>query len=460
MTEKVPRDACIVRMIHAHFRAGRGRFRRMAQSSPIPHRGLLAGLLAALAMLGPFCIDAIFPAFPAISQRFGAGPIGMQQTISVYLFAYAALSLFVGAMSDAWGRRTLILSGLVVFLVGTIGCALAPSLHVLLVFRALQGASAGIGMIVGRAIVRDCFDGAHAQRLMANISLIFGIAPALAPVIGAGLVAWDGRPLSAPPQGLIGWHALFWATALFTLVLIGLCLAVLPETHAHERRTPFLPRTLFENYRAIVKDRPFTALALALMFNSAGFFLYIANAPAFVLRILNLDQNHFPWLFVPAISGLMFGALLTGRLAGRVPVRRLVGAGYAVMLTASVLNLLAAFLVQPARVPWSVLPIAFGAIGVNLVAPAMNLLVLDRFPHYRGGASSVQAFLMLICSALLAGALGPLVAHSALSLALTSSTFYLLGLAGWRWYRALVKRIPEKIDGDAAVVAAAGTNAD
>ncbi len=411
-------------------------------------------------MLGPFCIDAIFPAFPAIAQRFGASEVAMQQTISVYLFAYAALSLFVGAMSDAWGRRTVILVGLGVFFVGTIGCALAPSMQALLIFRALQGMSAGVGMIVGRAIVRDCFDGPHAQKLMAQISMIFGLAPALAPVIGAWLVAWDGRPFSAPPAGLVGWHALFWTLAVFTLVLIALCLAVLPETHAHERRIAFLPRTLFANYRSIVTDRQFATLALALTFNSAGFFVYIANAPAFVLDILKLDQNHFPWLFVPAISGLMLGALLTSRLAGRVPTSVLVAGGYAVMLVASVLNLSAALAVQPVRVPWNVLPVGLGAIGVNLVAPALNLLVLDRFPQYRGGASSVQAFLMLIFSALLAGALGPLIANSALHLAIASSVFYLLGLIGWRRYRAIAKRIPEKIDGDAAVIAAAGTSAD
>ena len=238
MTRVCAYDACIrvpARILHS----------LMASSSPVPHRGLLAGLLAALAMLGPFCIDAIFPAFPAISRQFGASAVTMQQTISVYLIAYAALSLFVGAMSDAWGRRTVILGGLFVFLVGTIGCALAPSMQALLVFRALQGMSAGIGMIVGRAIVRDCFEGPHAQKLMAQISMIFGLAPALAPVIGAWLVAWDGRPLTSPPEGLIGWHALFWALALFTLALIGLCLAVLPETHAHERRIAFIPRTLF-----------------------------------------------------------------------------------------------------------------------------------------------------------------------------------------------------------------------
>jgi len=135
-------------------------------TSAVPSRFALAGLLAALAMFGPFCIDAIFPAFPAIASEFDASPLTMQQTISVYIGAYAVLSLLLGAMSDAWGRRTVILGGVGVFLAATVGCALASSMHMLLAFRALQGSSAGIGLIVGRAIVRDRFEGPEAQKLM------------------------------------------------------------------------------------------------------------------------------------------------------------------------------------------------------------------------------------------------------------------------------------------------------
>ncbi|MEP6940638.1 MAG: multidrug effflux MFS transporter [Rudaea sp.] len=396
----------------------------------VPHSTALAGLLAALAMFGPFCIDAMFPAFPQIANQFDASALAMQQTISVYLFAYAAMSLFLGAFSDAWGRRAVILGGLGVFLVATVGCALAQSMHALLAFRALQGTSAGVGLIVGRAIVRDCFEGHGAQKLMANISMIFGIAPAIAPIVGAWLVAAGG------------WHTLFWALAAFTLALIALCVVVLPETHPAEHRLVFSLRGIVRSYFAIVRDREFAALAFALTFNSAGFFLYIACAPVFILTILRLDQNHFPWLFIPAISGLVAGAWLTGRLAGRVAMRVLVGWGYALILMASALNLLVAWFVQPARVPWAVLPIALGAVGVNLVGPTVNLLVLDRFPRLRGSASSVQAFIMLSFSALLAGVIGPFAASSAFRLALASSVFYCLGFVGWRTYRAIAKRTP------------------
>lgn len=407
----------------------------------IPHRTALASLLAALAMIGPFCIDAIFPAFPAIAQQFHADALTMQQTISVYLIGYAALSLFIGACSDAWGRKFVVLGGLSIFLLATIGCALSQSMSMLIICRALQGCSAGVGLIVGRAIVRDCFEGAHAQKLMAQISMIFGIAPALAPVIGAWLVAWGG------------WHALFWVLAVFTLVLGVLCVLLLPETHPIEQRHSFSVRSLFASYRVIFSDAQFHALALALTFNSAGLFLYVVCAPAFILVILKLDQNHFPWLFVPAISGLVLGAILAGRLAGRISSRVLVGTGYSIMLLASAANILIAVFVQPARVPWAVLPIAFGAIGVNLVAPTLNLLVLDRFPRYRGNASSVQAFVMLVVSALLAGFLGPLIAVDALHLAIASTLFWMLGFIGWRWFRSVSKRSAGGATDEAAALA-------
>jgi len=399
-------------------------------NSAVTSRFALAGLLAALAMFGPFCIDAIFPAFPAIADEFDATALTMQQTISVYIGAYAVLSLLLGAMSDAWGRRTVILGGVGVFLAATAGCALARSMHSLLAFRALQGSSAGIGLIVGRAIVRDRFEGADAQKLLSQISMIFGVAPALAPIIGAWLVAFGG------------WRWLFWAIAAFAAALLLLCALVLPETHPRERRIALSPHNLFASYRQIIAHPHFLPLAFASTCNFGGLFLYIACAPAFVLGILRLDQNQFWWLFVPAISGLVLGATLSARMAGRVTVRVILGIGYSIIGSAAVLGLLIAWLVVPARVPWAVLPLALAGLGINMVSPALNLLVLDLFPQQRGMASSLQAFIMLAFNALLAGVLAPMLADEAIHLALASAGVYALGLVAWRWYRGRAKRSP------------------
>lgn len=401
----------------------------------IPPRPVLAALLAGLSMFGPFCIDAIFPAFPAIAGQFGASALAMQQTISVYLVAYAAVSLMLGAFSDAWGRRSVILWGVFVFLVATVGCALAQSMSMLLAFRALQGSSAGLGLIVGRALIRDCFEGAEAQKLMAHVSMIFGVAPALAPIVGAWLV------------GLGSWHTLFWALAAFAALLLLLCAIVLPETHPRERRIALSLRPLLARYRQIGSDSQFLLLALTLIFNFTGLFLYVASAPGFVLGVLHLDPNQFYWLFVPAISGLVLGAMLAGRLAGRVSARTTLNAGSIIMLGAALINVVIAWRVVPARVPWAVLPIAVAGVGINLIAPTINLLVLDRFPQFRGSASSVQACMSLTFCAVLAGLVSPWLSDNAMQLALASLLLYVLGFVAWRCYRGVAQRMPPTATG-------------
>ena len=137
----------------------------------------LALLLGGLAMFGPFSIDTIFPAFPAIGAQFGADKLAMQQTISVYLVAYALMSIVHGPLSDAYGRRRIVLWGVVGFTLSSLGCVFARTIEQLLFWRTMQGVCTGAGLIVGRAIVRDLYEGPHAQKVMSLITLFFGVAP-------------------------------------------------------------------------------------------------------------------------------------------------------------------------------------------------------------------------------------------------------------------------------------------
>src|SRR5687767_15878421 len=153
-----------------------------------PMRGL-ATLLAALAMIGPFAVDTYLPSFPAIQSDLTVSTVEVQQTLSLYLIAFAVMMLFHGTLSDSFGRRPVVLVNLAVFVLASVGCALAGSFEQLLIFRVLQGASAGAGIVIGRAIIRDSFEGHAAQRLMSLVTMIFGLAPAIAPVIGGWLQA-------------------------------------------------------------------------------------------------------------------------------------------------------------------------------------------------------------------------------------------------------------------------------
>jgi MFS transporter, DHA1 family, multidrug resistance protein len=390
-----------------------------------PRRRRLAPLLAALAMFGPFSIDTIFPAFPAIARELGATPFAMQQTISVYIISYALMSLLHGPLSDAFGRRRVILAGVAVFTLASVACALSTTIGMLLVFRALQGISAGAGLIVGRAIIRDCFDGVEAQRLMSTVSMIFGIAPAIAPIVGGWVVVFAH------------WPMIFWLLAAFATLLIVACAAWLPETHPVARRVPFSLAELSTTYKRIARDRAFLPLAFAGTLNFNALFVYIASAPVFVLDLLKLDAQHFAWLFIPAISGLMIGSFVSGRIAGKLSAGATVRLGYAIMLGATAINLVVALVLPTPRVPWSVIPVGLHSIGIGINFPTLTLLLLDRFPQHRGAVSSVQAFVSLVMSALIAGAISPLVSHSPLALALTAGGATALGFVFWRIYRRI-----------------------
>lgn len=382
----------------------------------------LAALMALLGMFGPFTIDAFFPAFHAVQRALHASDWAMQQTISVYLLAYAVMSLFHGPLSDARGRRVVILWGVAAYTVASIGCVLATDIAQLLIFRALQGVSTGAGLIVGRALVRDLYEGAEAQRVMSMISLFFGIAPAMAPIIG-GVVyeAWN-------------WRAVFGFLVVYGALLWLLCWRILPETHPASARVPLALRPMLATYGRILRDARFLLLVACSGFNFGAFFLYISSAPEFVERILGLGTLGYPWFFVPCIAGMMSGATLSNRFAGRVAPRSTVHIAYTFMACAMSLNLVHAFVVDAYRVPWAVLPLALNSVGIALAFPTLSLKMLDRYPGHRGAASSTQAFCWGLMTASIAGALAPALSTDGRTLALGAAGMIAAGLACWWCY--------------------------
>ena len=379
-------------------------------------------LLAGLATLGPFSIDTYLPSFPAMAHDLQASNLQVQQTLSVYLVAFAVMQLAHGTLSDSLGRRPVILAGLVVFALASVGCALAEDIKQLLAFRALQGLSAGAGIVVGRAIIRDLFQGPQAQRLMSQVTMIFGVAPAVAPLVGGYL------------HGAFGWHSIFVFLASLAFLLLAASLSWLPETLPGPHRQPLRLAPILGCARMILASRDFVLLSLALGFNFAGFFLYIAAAPVLIYRLLGLGHHDFPWLFVPAVSGMVLGAFLSGRLAHRLNPHATVRAGYRVMAVAAALNLGYSLWFTPA-LPWAVLPVALYAVGMALAMPSITLLILDLFPATRGLAASLQGFLSTLLNAAVAGGLAPVAAISTAGLALAMAVLLAMGALCWFWYR-------------------------
>ncbi len=386
----------------------------MAEPQARETRGI-ALLLASLSALGPFSIDTYLPSFPDIAQSLGASPIEVQQTLSAYLFAFAAMTLWHGAISDRFGRRRVILWALLLFGLASAGCLLAENIRQLWFWRAMQGMTAGAGIVISRAIVRDLFDGAAAQRLMSQITMMFALAPAVAPVIGGWL------------QHAFGWRSIFIFLVLSTAALWFACFKLLPETLPPEKRQTLKPAYLGRTYWKVFSSPRFLLACAALSLNFSGFFIYVLSAPVFLMHHLGLPETAFLWLFGPAMSGLLCGSWVSGRLAGRRSPGFSVALGYAVMLLAAVINLGISTWMSPG-LPWSVLPLFVYTIGMSIAMPSLTLFALDPFPAQRGLAASCQTFFQSGFNGLSAALIAPLLWGSTLTLAAGMGALLCVGL--------------------------------
>lgn len=385
--------------------------------------------LAALAMIGPFTIDSVFPSFTRIGEEFGESEAALQQLVSAYLAAFAVMSVLHGPLSDALGRKKVMLSGLVIYVLGMFGCVIAPSFGSLVLLRVLQGASAGAATIISRVIIRDLFTGSEAQRLMAQVMAIFSIAPAIAPVLGGWLL-------------LLGdWRWVFAGIGTYGLLAIVITL-LLPETLPPSQRTPFRLRAIVGSLVHVGSSPVMLRIAGATAFGFAAQFLFIASAQIIVVRLLGLGEQDFWVLFVPLIIWMFTGAQAVGRLADRIPRPRMITIGYLTTIGSTALNLLLVSVApgSEGRVSLALVPLLVGpmCIGftVSLVFAPIQLEIMDTFPHARGAAASLGTFAALVLNALLAGVIAPLVTGSLQTLAATALGFVLLGTVLWLWHLA------------------------
>jgi DHA1 family bicyclomycin/chloramphenicol resistance-like MFS transporter len=390
-------------------------------------RWRFAAILAALAALGPFSIDAYLPAFAGMQDSLHATPLEIQQTLSAYLFAFGLMFLFHGALSDSFGRRSVIMVALVVYTLASAGAALAPNVHMLIVWRVVQGLSVGAGMVVGRAMIRDLFGSEDAQRLMSLVTLFFGLAPAVAPVIGGLLFA------------SLGWRSIFWFLTAVGAVLVVAGWKRLPETLPEANRHPFHFVALMKGYEEVGINARFLLLSLCVGFNFNAFFLYIVSAPVFLGEHLRLGPQEYAWLFLPCILGIMFGSQLSGRAAGRHTPLQTVKRAYGFMIVAALGNLVYAFTLPPS-VPWAVVPIAIFGIGFAMAMPSVALITLDLFPTRRGMAASLQGFVSGMVNVVTAGVISPAVSHDPRWLAVAMVALTAAGLASWLLFLRVSRR--------------------
>jgi DHA1 family bicyclomycin/chloramphenicol resistance-like MFS transporter len=387
-------------------------------------------LLASLSMISPLSIDTFLPSFPSIASEFGLTALQVQQIITAYLLPFACFTLVHGPLSDALGRRRVVVGGLVLYTIGTIGCLLAPTFGLLLGFRVLQGMAAGIGPTVARAVVRDLFDGANAQRLMSNMMLVFSIAPAAAPIIGGWV------------HVALGWRSVFGMLLLLGLTLALVTYFALPETHARAARTQFHAATLARTCWGVGSRPAYLLFAISAALAMASLFVYVGSAPAIIIEHWHLSETQFHKLFFPIVGGFVCASLAAGRLAGRVSRNMQTKMGFGMLCVSALMGVIGHLALTEVPIPVVQASWFLMACGAQLTYPVLSLEMLDMFPSARGAAASVQSFIALGVGAVVMGLLAPLLNGDLAHLALFSLACGVIAWVCWQWGGRLQRRQP------------------
>ena len=409
-------------------------------TATIPPRRRTAGAritltLAALGMLGPFTINTVFPAFTQIGEEFGASDVVLQQLISVYLASFAVMSVFHGPLSDALGRKKVMLAGLAIYILAMFGAVFASGMGMLIALRVLQGMSAGAATIVSRVVIRDLFAGAEAQRLMAQVMMIFALSPVIAPMLGGWLL-------------LLGdWRWVFAGVGIYG-VLVMVATALMPESLPKENRIPLRVGSVVGALWEVGRSPALVRIALATAFGFAAHFVFVAAAPIIVVRLLGLGEQDFWVLFGPLIIGMMAGSYLVGRAADAMDRSRLITFGYVGTVITSVLNLVLVMVFPDpsGQLDASLIPVLIGPMLMSFTASLffapIQLEILDLFPHQRGAAASLGTFFTLIMNALLSGVIAPLITGSLTVVAVAALAYVVIGSLLWAWHLAERRRQP------------------
>ena len=371
-------------------------------------------ILASLTALAPFAIDTYLPAFEVMEDDLATNSNFIQQTLTFYLVPYTIMTIFHGAISDSIGRIKTIKYGMSLFIFGSIGCVFATSIEMLWISRLIQGVGAGAGNVVARAMVRDLYSGATAQKVMATIQIIFGIAPAIAPMVGGLLLG-------------ISWQAIFIFLIIYSVLITIFSVNFLPETINKQNQLPFNFESVLNRYKDLLIDKNYIFLILAVSFNFSAFFLYVLSSPIFLMQHLNLSSSQFGYLFIPTVTGMILGYYKKKKTAGIISPAKMLKIAYLWMLLITSINLIFCLFFQ-SIIFINIGLIALYNIGMAAAMPLISIKALDCFPKARGTAASGQAFSQMLVSSVVAGLIIPIIWGSLATLAIGMLVIFSLGL--------------------------------
>lgn len=374
-----------------------------------------------MAAIGPFSIDMYLPALPAIGASLNATAGAVQGTLAIYFLGLAFGQVFYGPLSDRYGRRAPLFVGFGLYTLAAIACALAPDVQALTAARLLQALGGCAGMVIARAVVRDVTDERGAVRLMAQLMLVMGVAPIVAPMVGGAVLP------------VFGWRGIFWLLAIYGVTMLTVIALFLPESLSEERRRRDGMLAVIRVWRGLLGNRRFVGHALTGGFIIGGMFAYISGSPFVFMELHGVRAEHFGFYFGANALGIMVMGQVVGRLAQRIAPARLLP----VVIWVPFLAGLALLFVSATGIGGFValLVTLFGYIA--MIGAVMPLTVaLGMGPHgaVAGSASALMGTLQFSIGAGVGALLGALQDGTAVPMALVIAG---CGVAGWTTRRVL-----------------------
>lgn len=384
----------------------------------------MTAVLAMLTALGPLSTDFYLPSLPEIARVMQTDVAGAQATLSSFLFGFAAGQIFWGPLSDRLGRRPVLLTGLVLFGIATLACALAPSIGALTLARAFQALGASGPIVLGRAMVRDLYDGPRAGRELARMGMIMGLVPAIAPVIGGVL------------QVAFGWRSTFLASLAFGLALAVVIITVMPETLRVRSPQALSLVSIFRGFGTLLHNRAFRVYVALTALAYAGLFAFISGSSFVLIGVYGLSPIAYGFSFGFGVLGYITGTIIAQRLVGRRGMDGVIAIGVA-CLAGGGLAMLVGVLTGFGGAAGVVVPMALYACGVGLTMPQAQASAMMPFPDRAGAASSFNGLCQMLLSACVGLLVGHLLKNAALPLPLVMSALGVTALVLFRATRGI-----------------------
>ena len=351
-------------------------------------------VLGLLSCIGPFSIDMYLPAMPEIGADLGTTIQAMQGTIIAYFIAFGLAQLIYGPWADRSGRKPPLYAGIVVFMLGSVACTVAPTVEWLLVGRAIQGLGGAALMVVPRAIIRDNYTGPQATRLMAAVMMVISVSPMLAPLVGSGLMA------------VFDWRAIFAALVVAACASLAILTLYQPETLHEADRQPFNLGAMRRGAAVLFTDPLFMGLTFLGGFGMASFFVFIASASFVYTGAFGLSPTGFSIAFAVNAIGFFASSQMAGPLGmrhGSARVMAWASAGFAVFTVA-----LFALALAGAMTLWLCVAGLFLANAcLGLIIPTAMVMALDEHGDIAGLASSLGGTLQMLAGGAMIAAVGP-----------------------------------------------------